>query len=372
VAESTPEQSTGDGETPPDMLADLSLADKAIVLGKLMLQLGSETVAIDALADATAPGNCSAARRLLESDPTVHPFVQQPHPVLDEIVQRIMAGHARPEAATIDFDESYIKPLDSMITGATGGRYGSLDQLLDAQTAVLRGKVSDAARELATLRSHAEAQSARLDAQAAVMEQMKRQLARAVVGPSTGESGELTFEVVMQKAGSLFRTADDRALVFDLADVEVPIFRWRDAAGAAVPHPAVPLIDPFYVWRPEVVDTILFGLVNNRPVWLTGDTATGKSTAFEQACAVLNWPCLRLNLDSDISRIDLIGRDTLKNGTSTFIDGPLPIAVASPTVLVCDEIDFARPEILYALQRALEGKGVLIPEDGGRVVAPHP
>jgi hypothetical protein len=71
VAESTPEQSTGDGETPPDMLADLSLADKAIVLGKLMLQLGSETVAIDALADATAPENCSAARSLLESDPTV-------------------------------------------------------------------------------------------------------------------------------------------------------------------------------------------------------------------------------------------------------------------------------------------------------------
>lgn len=187
-----------------------------------------------------------------------------------------------------------------------------------------------------------------------------------------GQHGELAFAVTLKRAGDVFRLDPDQHAAFELARTKLPVFVWTDTNGNVVAHPDVPEVDPHYKWRASVLDTVLAGLVMNEPSWLTGDTATGKSTAYEQACAVLDWPMLRLNLDADISRMELIGRDILSHGSSRFVDGPVPTAIGGPYVLVLDEIDFARSEVLYVVQRALEQKGVLIPEDGNRLVAPHP
>ena len=91
----------------------------------------------------------------------------------------------------------------------------------------------------------------------------------------------------------------------------------------------------------------------------------------------MNWPIQRINFDSEISRLDLIGRETLttdpdtKTTISRFVDGILPQAVAGPYILLCDEIDFVRPDIAYVMQRALEGNGIMITEDSGRFIPPH-
>jgi len=146
------------------------------------------------------------------------------------------------------------------------------------------------------------------------------------------------------------------------------------------PHAGVPEVDADYQFGRQV-RPFLWGLENDRPMWLVGDTGTGKTTFVEQVAARLGRPTFRINCDSEITRLDLIGRDTLTTATddkgnqvtvSKFVDGILPQAMVTPGVLIVDEIDFIRPDVAYALQRALEGNGLLITEDGGRLVQPHP
>jgi cobaltochelatase CobS subunit len=121
---------------------------------------------------------------------------------------------------------------------------------------------------------------------------------------------------------------------------------------------------------------VLMALVTNQRAYLHGHTGTGKTTLVEQVCARLGWPFLRLNFDSEITRLDLIGRDTLvqQDGVtvSRFVDGILPQALQGPYVLCFDEIDFVRPDVAYVMQRVLEGDGLVLTEDGGRIVKPHP
>lgn len=150
---------------------------------------------------------------------------------------------------------------------------------------------------------------------------------------------------------------------------DVPVF--------SDPSPHVPAIDPNYQFRPEYLVPVLWGLVHNKKEWLSGHTGTGKSTLVAQVCARLNWPMMRLNFDSEISRMDLVGRDVLRKDedghtVSAFVDGVLPQALQGPFVLLCDEVDFIRPDVAYVFQRALEDDGLLISEDGGRLVKPHP
>lgn len=152
-------------------------------------------------------------------------------------------------------------------------------------------------------------------------------------------------------------------------DFAVPVFRERGE------H--VPPVDPNYQFRAEYLVPLLFGLANNKKTWLSGHTGTGKSTLVAQVCARLNWQMFRINFDSEISRMDLVGRDTLVRDAdgvtvSKFVDGILPQALQQPAVLLCDEVDFIRPDVAYVFQRALEDEGLLISEDGGRVVKPHP
>jgi len=137
----------------------------------------------------------------------------------------------------------------------------------------------------------------------------------------------------------------------------------------------VPEIDLSYRFDPETTLSILAGFANNRRVLVQGYHGTGKSTHIEQVAARLNWPCVRINLDSHISRIDLIGKDAivLKEGKqiTQFQDGILPWAYSNPVALVFDEYDAGRPDVMFVIQRILETEGKLTLLDQSRVIKPN-
>ncbi|MEP9376726.1 cobaltochelatase subunit CobS [Aquabacter sp. CN5-332] len=151
-------------------------------------------------------------------------------------------------------------------------------------------------------------------------------------------------------------------------DMEVPAFSEAD------PH--VPDLDPDYLFDRPTTLAILAGFAHNRRVMVTGYHGTGKSTHVEQVAARLNWPCVRINLDSHISRIDLIGKDAIvvKNGVQVteFRDGILPWALQNNIALVFDEYDAGRPDVMFVIQRVLEVSGRLTLLDQNRVIRPHP
>ena len=138
----------------------------------------------------------------------------------------------------------------------------------------------------------------------------------------------------------------------------------------------VPLIDPAYCFDPETTLAILAGFTYNRRVLVQGYHGTGKSTHIEQVAARLRWPCVRINLDSHISRIDLIGKDAIaiRDGkqVAEFREGILPWALQRNVALVFDEYDAGRPDVMFVLQRVLEVDGALTLLDQSRVIAPHP
>jgi len=138
----------------------------------------------------------------------------------------------------------------------------------------------------------------------------------------------------------------------------------------------VPDVDPDYLFNREVTLAILAGFKHNRRVMIQGYHGTGKSTHIEQVAARLNWPCIRINLDSHISRIDLIGKDAivLKDGQqiTEFREGLLPWALQRPVALVFDEYDAGRPDVMFVIQRVLEVQGKLTLLDQNKVIKPHP
>ena len=137
----------------------------------------------------------------------------------------------------------------------------------------------------------------------------------------------------------------------------------------------VPDLDAAYVFDHDTTLAILAGFAHNRRVMIQGYHGTGKSTHIEQVAARLNWPCIRINLDSHISRIDLIGKDAivLKDGKqiTEFREGILPWAIQHPCALVFDEYDAGRPDVMFVIQRVLELQGKLTLLDQNRVIRPH-
>jgi cobaltochelatase CobS len=138
----------------------------------------------------------------------------------------------------------------------------------------------------------------------------------------------------------------------------------------------VPEIDTNYVFDQQTTIAILLGLKFNKRVFIQGLHGTGKSTHIEQVCSRLNWPCVRINLDSHISRIDLIGKDSivLKEGkqVTEFQEGILPWAFQNNVALVFDEYDAGRPDVMFVIQRILESEGKLTLLDQNKVLKPHP
>ncbi len=149
-----------------------------------------------------------------------------------------------------------------------------------------------------------------------------------------------------------------------------------DVAAFSKGREHVPEIDPAYRFDQDTTLAILAGFSHNRRVMIQGYHGTGKSTHIEQVAARLNWPCIRVNLDSHISRIDLIGKDAivLKDGKqiTEFREGILPWALQNPVALVFDEYDAGRPDVMFVIQRILEVEGKMTLLDQNRVIQPHP
>ncbi len=168
-------------------------------------------------------------------------------------------------------------------------------------------------------------------------------------------------------------TAPDRTVVarevFGIdSDMKVPAFSVR------TDH--VPEIDSAYRFDHETTLAILAGFTHNRRVMVQGYHGTGKSSHIEQVAARLNWPCIRINLDSHISRIDLIGKDAIvvRDGQqiTEFREGLLPWALQHPCALVFDEYDAGRPDVMFVIQRVLEVEGRLTLLDQNTVIRPNP
>jgi cobaltochelatase CobS len=138
----------------------------------------------------------------------------------------------------------------------------------------------------------------------------------------------------------------------------------------------VPALDPTYRFDRDTTLAILAGFQHNRRVMIQGYHGTGKSTHIEQVAARLNWPCVRVNLDSHISRIDLIGKDAIKirdgKQVTEFHEGILPWALRNPCAIVFDEYDAGRPDVMFVIQRVLETDGKLTLLDQNEVITPHP
>ena len=150
-------------------------------------------------------------------------------------------------------------------------------------------------------------------------------------------------------------------------DLEVPAF------SESSEH--VPVVDEDYRFDQDTTLAILAGFAHNRRVMIQGYHGTGKSTHIEQVASRLNWPCIRVNLDSHISRIDLIGKDAivLEDGkqVTAFREGILPWALQNPVALVFDEYDAGRPDVMFVIQRILEVEGKLTLLDQNKVIVPH-
>ena len=151
------------------------------------------------------------------------------------------------------------------------------------------------------------------------------------------------------------------------SDMQVPAFSERDS------H--VPDFDEAYCFDPQTTLAICAGFAHDRRVMIQGYHGTGKSTHIEQVAARLNWPMIRVNLDSHVSRIDLVGKDAivLREGrqVTEFREGMLPWCIQRPMALVFDEYDAGRPDVMFVIQRVLEAQGKLTLLDQNRVIRPN-
>jgi len=174
------------------------------------------------------------------------------------------------------------------------------------------------------------------------------------------------------RSETVMASPDKQVKVRDLfgidSDMEVPAFSEADER--------VPDLDPAYVFDPNTTLAICAGFARNRRVMIQGYHGTGKSTHIEQVAARLNWPCVRVNLDSHISRIDLIGKDAIKlrdgKQVTEFHEGILPWALRNPVAIVFDEYDAGRPDVMFVIQRVLEHDGKLTLLDQNEIITPHP
>ncbi|CAK9091016.1 Aerobic cobaltochelatase subunit CobS (Hydrogenobyrinic acid a [Durusdinium trenchii] len=208
-------------------------------------------------------------------------------------------------------------------------------------------------------------------------DELKRKIARVgTAGTMTAAkpaSGDIPDgKVKMVKVLDIFAPKSGRTSkeMREYLDFEIPFFEWE------AEHPFVPGIDEEYIFDTKILARVLYGLQSGSNVYLHGHTGSGKTTFVEQVAARLNWPLMRVNFDSEIGRLELIGRETLTTDPGTgstiskFIDGVFPQALEMGAIMIFDEFDYIRPDAAIIAQRLLEGKGLLIAEDGGRNVTP--
>ena len=250
-----------------------------------------------------------------------------------------------------------LKLIDTFLTSYGAPSYGEiLNFVRNAE------EVADKA-DSRVLKAQKEARDAKsgMERQEAVLTSLRKELlakdftASPVVADGVVPNGSVT----MKDIGEIFPGVTDKSF-------QIPVWEWDS------PHPDVPQQDPDYIFREDLLIRVLYAIISKERMYLQGHTGSGKTTLIEQVASRLNWPFMRINFDSEITRMDLIGRDTLKDGASVFVDGVLPRMMQSPCIGVFDEIDFCRPDVAYVMQSALEGSNLCLTEDGGRPVKPHP
>ncbi len=188
------------------------------------------------------------------------------------------------------------------------------------------------------------------------------------------EPMKASFDItkVVSKEGKYTSIPDTKYDVRQTFGIDVD---WQ-VSGFAEDTQNVPEPDPTYHFDPQTTMAILAGFEHNRRVMVQGYHGTGKSTHIEQVAARLKWPCVRINLDSHVSRIDLLGKDmiVLKEGKqiTEYVEGLLPWAIQNPVALVFDEYDAGRPDVMFVIQRVLESEGRLTLLDQNKVIRPHP
>ena len=199
------------------------------------------------------------------------------------------------------------------------------------------------------------------DSNTALKSQLMASTTAASVAVKVEHDGTVPYgEVVMKKAVDVF------GMIASHINFDIPCFEWDGV------HPDVPQKDEHYIFRPTELQRVLYAIATNQRGYLHGHTGSGKTTLIEQCAAHMGWPFTRVNFDSEITRMDLIGRDKLKDGESWFEDGILPKALGQPGLICFDEIDFTRPDVSYVMQSVNEGNGIRVTEDGGRWIEPHP
>ena len=183
---------------------------------------------------------------------------------------------------------------------------------------------------------------------------------------------DMTDKTFEASAKTVLPAPDIEVLVREVFGIDVD---WKVPAFSKADQ-RVPDLDESYVFDPDTTLAILAGFAHDRRVMIQGYHGTGKSTHIEQVAARLNWPCIRINLDAHISRIDLVGRDAivLRDGlqVTEFREGLLPWALQHPVALVFDEYDAGRPDVMFVIQRVLEQQGKLTLLDQNRVIRPDP
>lgn len=207
----------------------------------------------------------------------------------------------------------------------------------------------------------------------AVAEARKKAASAAVTMPTATtvkKDGPLPAgKQIMRKAADVLGLTGKAAAPFSF---DVPCFEWDHE------HPDVPVLDPAYQFSPHQTLAVFVALLTNQRAWLFGDTGCGKTTLVEQVAARCQWPLHRFNFDSQITRIDLVGKTdlvvdpTTEKSVTKFIEGTLPKYLAQPYIMLFDEVDCTKADVSYVMQRVVEGNGLSLMEDGGRTVHGHP
>lgn len=257
-----------------------------------------------------------------------------------------------PKAISIDVNMR--GGIDALLNSATGGKLTDIQSIIDTASQA-KDTILELKDELADL---------------------KTKLSASPRSTSTGtavvDGNTLTYKTVYRNASDIFQMGNRKHKPLDF---EIPTLVWSDDKGNEVRHPECPDVDDTYQFRlkhlVKFLSTIMFG--NN--VWLHGHTGTGKTTFAEQVAARLQFIVMRLNMDSNMDSSDVKGSKDLdvKDGApiTVFTEGILPQAMVRPCWFVLDECDAGRADVLFVIQRALESKGLIITEDGGRLIKPH-
>lgn len=256
--------------------------------------------------------------------------------------------------------DSQVKVIDTVFESA--GIPYSYKKIYEALGSVseLEGKLSLSDKEQKKLQEETESLRKKIGELATSMSSLSVKDLE-VKGDGTIPSGKM----VMKKIKDIFPGVFTKEI-----NLDIPSWEWD------TPHPMVPEVQSDYIFREDLLLRVLYAILKNKRMYLHGDTGTGKTTLIQQVAARLNWPVIRINFDSEITRMDLIGRDTLvkdSSGVSSkFQEGLLPQMMQQPCIGIYDEIDFCRPDVAYVMQATLENSSLRLTEDGGREVHPHP